>query len=367
MNIYIKTFNRPPLLDRCLSSISKFVRHCCGVIILDDGTPSIYLDKIRHKYPFVEIRQSKEAAKKAQVIASYTEHSNVVFPESIPVNLWQEIAEDGEEYVCVIEDDMWFQQHCDLKEIENLARQNDSFAIKLSWMKQKRLQSVSKRAVNDEFFFIEPLHMRSKLVRRFFKVYWKYLQNTLRRATTYLPFQVLDDMYVSASVNPYLTYSVAGVIVTSDYWKHIWRNANTQQFDESVQLLNHFTYINANQGTVLRPRQEMLSISCLSSAYRRKGVGIHAFDHLRFNGIINEAWLQERLDAAAFLPQDIPVGIIEELLCGSESRDCNIGLWHAWRRMLAERYVKQGFSAGPFALDTLHSPDCERERQRVHS
>ena len=49
VNIFIKSFNRPYYLDRCLQSIENFVEGDLWVKVLDDGTPEKYLKKIKHK------------------------------------------------------------------------------------------------------------------------------------------------------------------------------------------------------------------------------------------------------------------------------------------------------------------------------
>ena len=47
MDIYIKSFNRPFLLHRCIASIFTFLQGFdANIIVLDDGTPQKYLVKI---------------------------------------------------------------------------------------------------------------------------------------------------------------------------------------------------------------------------------------------------------------------------------------------------------------------------------
>ena len=55
MDILIKSYYRPHLLDRCLRSIYENVVDVdqIDITILDDGTPQKYIDKIAQKYPKV--------------------------------------------------------------------------------------------------------------------------------------------------------------------------------------------------------------------------------------------------------------------------------------------------------------------------
>ncbi len=59
-DIFIKSFNRPYYLDRCLQSTMKYVSGDFRIVVLDDGTPEKYLEKIKSKYPEIEIRVSNQ-------------------------------------------------------------------------------------------------------------------------------------------------------------------------------------------------------------------------------------------------------------------------------------------------------------------
>ena len=67
-DIFIKSFNRPFYLDRCIASLHQYISGDFKIIVLDDGTPEKYLDKIRKKYPDTEIRLSENYEKKIKAI-----------------------------------------------------------------------------------------------------------------------------------------------------------------------------------------------------------------------------------------------------------------------------------------------------------
>ena len=58
MNTYIKSFNRPFYLDRCIRSIKFNVKGCDKIIVLDDGTLSKYVTRLVALHPDVEFRSS---------------------------------------------------------------------------------------------------------------------------------------------------------------------------------------------------------------------------------------------------------------------------------------------------------------------
>jgi len=64
MDIIIKSYNRPYYLHRCLQSIKENVLGNYKVIIVDDGTPQKYLDKISSLYE-VEIFKTENYEKKS--------------------------------------------------------------------------------------------------------------------------------------------------------------------------------------------------------------------------------------------------------------------------------------------------------------
>ena len=51
MDIFIKTFNRPYYLERCIISIIKNLNGIYTIKILDDGTSDECLNKLKVKYP----------------------------------------------------------------------------------------------------------------------------------------------------------------------------------------------------------------------------------------------------------------------------------------------------------------------------
>ena len=84
MDILIKSFNRPYYLEKCLQSIFEFVHGYDKIIVLDDGTPQCYLDKIQSTFPQVSIQKSETYLKKSKAIKA-----GKSLPDSkIPIDFW---------------------------------------------------------------------------------------------------------------------------------------------------------------------------------------------------------------------------------------------------------------------------------------
>lgn len=82
MDIYIKSFNRAYLLHRTIASIYHYLNGFNGrIVVLDDGTPQRYLDKITELFPNIEIVKSPYYEQKSNDISL-----NKVPEKVIPAN-----------------------------------------------------------------------------------------------------------------------------------------------------------------------------------------------------------------------------------------------------------------------------------------
>lgn len=115
MDLLIKSFNRPYYLDRCIQSIYLNVRdNDINIIILDDGTPKKYLDKLTNKYPAIKILKSDLYSEKSKAIVNGDSNVN----SKIPIDLWINAAEKASNYFLLIEDDFWFTKPIHLKKLD---------------------------------------------------------------------------------------------------------------------------------------------------------------------------------------------------------------------------------------------------------
>lgn len=113
-DIIIKSFNRTFYLDRCLQSIYRFVKGDFNGIVLDDGTPNKYLNKIRENYSEIEVRLSEPHDFKIQSIKENIETRKEIDGFQIPIRLWYDSIQNASGYVFVNEDDVWLTEEIDL-------------------------------------------------------------------------------------------------------------------------------------------------------------------------------------------------------------------------------------------------------------
>ena len=157
VNIFIKSFNRPFYLDRCLQSIENFVEGNFWVKVLDDGTPEKYLQKIKEKHPKVEIITSKNYQNKIAAIEENLKSGKEIDGFSIPTDLWYSAAKNASEYFIMTEDDVWFTQKINVNALQETCNQNKISLLKLGWLgnnKDDAWTVISEISTNSSSFLL---------------------------------------------------------------------------------------------------------------------------------------------------------------------------------------------------------------------
>lgn len=132
MIVYVKSFNRPFYLDRCLQSVKALARGVERVVVLDDGTEEVFLEHLRRQHPDVEFRRSGGQGKWQLVREQAFEEirSRFVAPHAF----WlKELHADQADYFCLLEDDTWLTRSLDLGELHKLMRGHKLSNCRLFW------------------------------------------------------------------------------------------------------------------------------------------------------------------------------------------------------------------------------------------
>ena len=149
MNIYIKTFNRPFYLNRCIRTIKFNVNNYDAIIVLDDGTLTKYKQKIKHLHPDVTIVCSNADDEKYQLLKQLK--FELIRKRYIePAAFWiQVISQEANEYFLLLEDDTWFVDMVDVSDLEENLRKNHWIFLKLWWGDDKT--SAEREVYKGEF------------------------------------------------------------------------------------------------------------------------------------------------------------------------------------------------------------------------
>ncbi|MFL1606250.1 glycosyltransferase family 2 protein [Riemerella anatipestifer] len=307
MNIYIKSFNRAYYLDRCLASIERNVKGIYSVMVLDDGTPPRYLDKIKEKYPYINVRTSKSYSQKVKAVEDNILLGKDIDGFSIPTDLWIKAVEDGTDYCIVTEDDVWFTETIDVENLLTEIEKNNINLLKLGWLsnfKDDEYLQIGK--INEDINFNRPkdLFLGSKwLMDIFFYNRYKFFSIAYRLG--------IFDNYTKRKY--WSLNSILMGLWKKEYWLEVWKDAKGK-VDEKQQLRNAAAYYNKhknNPNFIARLSKEAMKTTFQSSAtnsYHEYGFKV---DINYINYLLNEAWYNDRLESMQNYPNDFSVEYLE--------------------------------------------------------
>lgn len=330
MDILIKSFNRPYYLDRCLFSIQKHAKNSFErIVVLDDGTPKQYLDKIQEKYPQAEITKSDLYDKKS---LNLTES----YKGEIPIDFWVESAKKSSDYFLLLEDDFWFTTDLDLVEIEKSIAEDNLVFLKLFWLGNPKLTSKNVIESKSIYNIIKPklLTRNPFLYKKIFKTYGFRFNDLMKFLGLYTTERNLAYYHI---------YSVAGSVFKKDYFVSLWKN-NTGKVDEGLQIQNALEYLESNSNSkIAHSKKEYFQtgFSTAATLTHKKYEGVN-LDIFEVNKFLNEAWFNSQFDVVSNLPKDILETEIVQILNNADKTENLTSEWKKWHNNFKNQYEKLG-------------------------
>ncbi|MDQ0476580.1 glycosyltransferase family 2 protein [Chryseobacterium sp. MDT2-18] len=310
ITILIKSFNRPFYLDRCLASIHRFVKGNYKVNILDDGTPEKYLNKIKEKYPEVNIQRSGQYHQKVKIIQENLETGKEIDGFQIPTQLWIDAVKNATDFVLVTEDDVWFTKPVDLEEITTQMKTHETALVKLGW--HGNTDAFKKL---DTSMISEHLN-RSYPKKLFTSNRWVmdlFMHNKFKFFSLLYRLGLVDHF---TQQKYWQLNSILMGVWQKDYWLYVWKDVQGR-VDEKMQLRNAAVWFHENKknlNMVATSREECMKTTFQSSATNSYHKSDCDFDVNYFNHLINEAWLNESFDVMQNFPQDFSLSYFEKFL-----------------------------------------------------
>jgi len=331
IDILIKSFNRPYYLDRCLYSIYKFVKKTdFNIVVLDDGTPEKYLQKILKKYPEVILKKSSFYPHKSK----FTAIGKSPKIQDIPINLWNDAVKDTTTYFLLLEDDFWFSENFELNNLVNhLISKNGIFA-KFLWLDNLNLIQNKKLYLKENTAFITP-----KIPFKNPNLYWLFFVINKYKFRKILKFLTIYSPKKAHSY--YSIYSVAGVVFRKDYFLNLWVN-NTGEVNENLQIFNALKFVKKSKQQICfaRTDKEYLKTGFISSATNKFYLKSKC-DMFIFNSFLNELWIQDKFDVLQNFPYDISEKYITTLL-GEHQSIITPKVWSRWVTEFKSTYTDFG-------------------------
>jgi len=343
MNIYIKSFNRPLYLERCIKSIYLNVKNYKKIIILDDGTLPEYLEVLHNKYTELEIRISPGAKQKEQIIRSMIsdfnqkkDMSTTKYPNISPADFWtSEIGRDSEDYCMILEDDIWFTQKLDLDLIEKNMEFNNTLNVKLIWLGNKKISGGEYK--------IEEVLLDDKLILQYVK---PPLITKLEKSKAYNLYLKYCKRFILNKVEIYSIYQVAMAIYKKDYWLNSWKGIPKWN-DERYQLKKAVDYIREAflRGENPRFAKTEKEVLChgFSTSVTLNGHALNkGLNCLVFNEFLNRKWLQGKINVMESYPKDFSEEYLINVLRDAGMVDEDISKWQQWKREVIKQYEDIG-------------------------
>lgn len=333
-HLLIKSFNRPYYLDRCLQSAYRYVKGDFKIIVLDDGTPEKYLNKIQENFPQVEIRKSEQYEQKSKAIQENLESGKEIDGFKIPTDLWYTAVQNASDYVLVTEDDVWFTQEINLTELVKSMNECKIDLLKLGWLGNKEFSRATElKSINSGIYAekLDDIFSSNSLVMDIL------LNNRFKIFSLLYRIGKVDNM----SLRKYWRLnSILMGLWNKDYWLYVWKDINGM-VDEKSQLINSAVWLHKNkenENLIALTDKNYLRTTFQSSAtnsYHKYGF---KFDVNYFNHLMNEAWYKGEFDSMENFSKDFSMNYFEQFL--DEKIDKNE--FNQWVEKFKNQYRNNG-------------------------
>jgi len=294
--VYIKSFNRPFYLDRCIRSIRFNVKGCSRIIVLDDGTLSKYVTRLSSLHPGVEFRSSGADDRKYELLRA-ERFDQIQSDYPVASDFWSaELRKETAPYFFLLEDDAWVCRRLDLARIVASLVAHNAVMYKCWWP--------------DE---VESLHQVTQSLRA-------------------PDGQGIDyyDFTATKIVDLYVAWVVAFAVFRADYWLNNFAGIK-RMADEHTQLCNVQDFISAQpQSRFAKSPQRIVyqgwAIPGRSTPeYYDKGLRQHLY-----MDALNEAWFEGRFDVDQGYPFDYSDDYLRSVLASRLPEDV-VNVWQQWK------------------------------------
>lgn|GEM_PF-1791518 len=306
LNIYIKSYNRPFYLERCLRSIQKNVQGYNRIYVLDDGTLSKYLERLISNYPDVTFLYSGADDGKFQLVREQR-FAEIRKRYRDPSSFWIEnISKDEGQYFWLLEDDTWICQPIDLQATERVLTNSGTAILKVTWCIDGPDRIFSSQVY------------RSEVISNSCNV--QYFVPHLRS---------LRDLYQ--------VYGLALHIFGKQYWLNAVNDLR-YFLDEDSQLRRVLNYIRRKDNRdILFAKTENRHLywgwaipGRSDPLYYRLGLKQHIF-----TDALNEAWLAGSLNVMDDFPRDIGIDHLLDIFSYSGIDKLQIDSYNIWRSSIS--------------------------------
>lgn len=303
-------------------------------MILDDGTPQIFLDKILEKYTSVIIKKSEFYEEKVR----FTNEGKRPKKYIIPINLWVESAKIASENFILIEDDTWFIDDINLNEVNDEIVQNNVVLTKLYWIGNSIINQNKSETPLKNIVLLKP-KLFTIIPSLYYFIFYKFDRFKIGKLLRFLKIQTDEKSLAYRTI-----YAVAGMVFNKDYFAKLWNN-HQNSVDEGLQIYNAVKVLNKQKDEIkfARYNHEILKTGFMSAATNQHKENYDVdIDMFVFNKLMNEAWLHNKLDTISSLPNDIYEQEITRILDNDIQKNISSKNWMRWVESFKSYYIQIG-------------------------
>ena len=332
MDIVIKSFNRPYYLDRCLRSIRQHVVGKYNLVVLDDGTSQLYLDRIQEIFPAVQILKSEDYEEKSQAIEAHIKRVKNYNNTSIPVRLWRDSIARCSDVFLLLEEDTWFTQTVYLEQMISLIKEENLLIVKLCWHGNGQIIKGKKIKISDHVEEIIPsLPVASAYIMK------PFFNNVLKIRSVLFKTGIVSMKDIAPY---YALYTVTSAFFQKNYWLSLWEDA-ASRVNEMHQILKALQWKSQfKQSRYGKTYHELIDSSFITSCINY--YKIVDFDMIRLNHHLNQAWLNGNLNVMNNFPKDFSIPYLRQLLTAANEPDCTPNDWEKWININKTLYRSTG-------------------------
>ncbi|WP_314242411.1 glycosyltransferase [Empedobacter tilapiae] len=328
MNILIKSYYRPYLLDRCLKSIYEKVNDAndLEIIVLDDGTPQKYLDKIKEKYPNVEFKFSSYRNEKIEKLNRHLQGIEQYHDTRIPTDLWYNAIAESSEILIITEDDVWFVDDFNMKFYTNEMQKYGIQILKMG----RDITETANYSLTDTIAYHNP-----KYIIKSHKLYNVLLNNSFDIRNKLTKLNLLPKHWRNEL---WKMYDIPMAMMRKDYLLYIWKD-KYKRVVEDLQLANAVGWDIKTKGTTkytLLKNRVMETSYCSSASFNAFNIEEN-FDLIKFNYILNELWYNDEFNSYENHPNDFSIEYIYDILKKNDSSSF-ADKWKKWTEGFKEMH-----------------------------
>jgi hypothetical protein len=331
MDVFIKSFNRPYYLERCIRSVLQHLTGDYRITVFDDGTAAIDLDRIQSLFPSLTILYSPDHSVKSKTLEKHILKKDLYTIKTIPISFWRESVEKVQDVFLLLEEDSWLTGPVDVEEVRKIFQDRNIMTLKLSWHGNELIAGGRRLPLSFSYEQTIPKLPLEKL--------WMarpLIANSLHIKSILTKAGLLDIKFL---LPYYSLYTVTAAFFRKEYWLFNLAGAS-DTVNESLQLLQAVRWRQENPASKFgKSKSEIVKTSFITSSINTR----HApFDMIRLNHHFNTLWRRGELNSVENMPNDFSMEYLTTLLNKISDPDCTSSSWNKWIYNFKQEFTSIG-------------------------